>query len=98
MHILFEKHGCQLTCISHPDPKGKLPSWLINRVTKVIGSKMIKKLHKACLNYPIWKANNEPEWKPWLYPEQRANTPRINLDEFIAIFLAISHFQKKYLF
>ncbi|VDM48251.1 unnamed protein product [Toxocara canis] len=73
--------GCQVTYATHSDPKGKLPAWLINRLTRVIGPKMIKKLHKACLKYPAWKAANQPTWKPWIYPEQQLSTTRINMAE-----------------
>lgn len=31
---------------------------------------MVKRLHKACLNYPKWKNLHQPHQKPWLYPEQ----------------------------
>lgn len=49
---------------------GKLPVWLINRVTKVVAPKALKKLHKACLNYPAWKNKHDAQWKPWIYPHQ----------------------------
>ena len=31
---------------------------------------VITKLHKACLAYNAWKAENKPDYKPWLFPEQ----------------------------
>ncbi|VDK52563.1 unnamed protein product [Anisakis simplex] len=73
--------GCELTYITHSDPKGKLPAWLINRLTRVIGPKMMKKLHKASLNYPEWKSANRPSWKPWIYPEQQMNMERIKMSD-----------------
>uniref|UniRef100_A0A915ARU5 START domain-containing protein 10 n=1 Tax=Parascaris univalens TaxID=6257 RepID=A0A915ARU5_PARUN len=73
--------GCHLMYATHSDPKGKLPAWLINRLTRVIGPRMLKKLHKACLKYPAWKASNQPTWKPWIYPEQQASSVRINLSD-----------------
>uniref|UniRef100_A0A914S478 START domain-containing protein n=1 Tax=Parascaris equorum TaxID=6256 RepID=A0A914S478_PAREQ len=62
--------------IREADVGCKLPAWLINRLTRVIGPRMLKKLHKACLKYPAWKASNQPAWKPWIYPEQQASTIR----------------------
>lgn len=74
-------NGCQITFVTHSDPKGKLPAWLTNRLTKVVGPRVIKKLHKACINYPKWKSQNQPHYKPWLYPEQQINLERINLSD-----------------
>lgn len=54
---------------------GKVPTWLTNRLTKVIGPKFIKRVHKACLNYENWKQKNQPNWKPWIYPEQQVYLP-----------------------
>lgn len=31
---------------------------------------MLKKLHKACVQYPAWKQQHNVNTKPWLYPEQ----------------------------
>ncbi|KAL3085227.1 hypothetical protein niasHS_010296 [Heterodera schachtii] len=47
--------GCQFTYVTLADPKGKLPNWLTNHVTKIIAPKLVKKLHKACLGYAAWK-------------------------------------------
>jgi len=41
--------------------------------------RLVKRLHKACLEYPGWKAKHSPELKYWVYPEQMANSPRIDL-------------------
>jgi len=73
--------SCQVTYVTHSDPKGKLPVWLINRVTKVVAPKALKKLHKACLNYPSWKNKHDAQWKPWIHPHQLQNMPRINLSQ-----------------
>uniref|UniRef100_A0A1I7W586 START domain-containing protein n=1 Tax=Loa loa TaxID=7209 RepID=A0A1I7W586_LOALO len=75
------QNGCEVTYINHSDPKGKIPPWLTNHLTKVIGPKFIKKIHKACLKYEHWKQDNCPNWKPWIYPEQQMNFMRINLSE-----------------
>lgn len=31
---------------------------------------VMKSMHKAGQNYLAWKAQNSPEYKPWLYPIQ----------------------------
>ncbi|CAI5445479.1 unnamed protein product [Caenorhabditis angaria] len=76
-----EKGGCEVIYICHSDPKGKLPTWLVNRVTKVVGPKIIKKLHKACQSYPDWKQKHHPEWKPWINVEQQIDSPRVDLSK-----------------
>uniref|UniRef100_A0A8R1DPY4 START domain-containing protein 10 n=1 Tax=Caenorhabditis japonica TaxID=281687 RepID=A0A8R1DPY4_CAEJA len=74
-----KESGCEVIYISHSDPKGKLPTWLVNRVTKVVAPKVIKKLHKACIGYAVWKEKHHPSWKPWSVPEQQMDFPRVDL-------------------
>ena len=62
--------SCQITYVTHSDPRGKLPSWLINKLTTIVTPKMMRRLHKACLNYPAWKARHDPDWRPWSRPDQ----------------------------
>lgn len=79
-YLIKEKEqGCEVIYISHSDPKGKLPTWLVNRVTKVVAPKVVKKLHKACLGYPEWKEKHHPTWKPWSIPEQQMDLARVDL-------------------
>ncbi|CAO4369576.1 unnamed protein product [Caenorhabditis nigoni] len=81
-YLIKEKgEGCEVTYISHSDPKGKLPTWLVNRVTKVVAPKVIKKLHKACLGYTEWKEKHHPTWKPWSVPEQQMDLVRVDLQK-----------------
>lgn len=41
---------------------------------------MVKKLHKASVAYPNWKLLNNPNYKPWHFPEQIAS-PRIRIED-----------------
>lgn len=72
-------NGCWLGYVTHSNPKGKLPSWVINRLASGYAPRLIKRLHKACLEYPEWKSKHSPGMKYWINPEQIANTPKIQL-------------------
>jgi len=61
--------SCKFLYVTHSDPNGNLPAWLINTGTKALIPKFIKKMHKACLKYEKWKAKHNPENKPWVNPE-----------------------------
>ncbi|CAD5215256.1 unnamed protein product [Bursaphelenchus okinawaensis] len=81
---VIDDNSCEVTYLTHSDPKGKLPSWLINHITKIIAPKVLKKLHKACVNYESWKRHNKPLQKPWRYPEQLEAAPRADLAKCMA--------------
>ncbi|KAL1462873.1 hypothetical protein WDU94_014677, partial [Cyamophila willieti] len=72
--------GSWLGYVSWCDPQGNLPPWLVNKVTNIFGPKMIKNLLKASRNYFEWKCNNNPHFKPWVYPEQ-LQSPRISVEQ-----------------
>ncbi|KAG5315164.1 STA10 protein, partial [Acromyrmex insinuator] len=74
--------GSELGYVSHTDPHGKLPVWLVNKVTQIFAPKMVKRLHKASVGYPSWKILNNPNYKPWHYPEQ-IMAPRIRIEECV---------------
>lgn len=57
--------GCSLTYLTQNDPKGWIPSWLTNWVTKTFAPKILTKLEKACQEYTAWKDKHNPEKKPW---------------------------------
>ncbi|CAH1802687.1 unnamed protein product [Owenia fusiformis] len=72
--------SCEFNYVTQADPKGKLPKWLVNRATHIVAPKTVKLVQKACKGYDSWKAKNNPNQKPWIYPEQ-IKVPRINLED-----------------
>nr|CAD7572802.1 unnamed protein product [Timema californicum] len=74
--------GCELGYVSQTDPQGTLPPWIVNRITQIFAPKMVKKLLKASRGYPQWKQDNNPNWKPWHYPEQ-ITAPRITVHDCV---------------
>ncbi|XP_014606760.1 START domain-containing protein 10-like [Polistes fuscatus] len=74
--------GSELGYVSHTDPHGKIPVWLMNKVTQIFAPKMVKKLHKAALGYLDWKVQNNPNYKPWHFPEQ-ITAPRIQITDCV---------------
>nr|CAD7439128.1 unnamed protein product [Timema bartmani] len=74
--------GCELGYVSQTDPQGNLPPWIVNRITQIFAPKMVKKLLKASRGYPQWKQDNNPNWKPWHYPEQ-ITAPRITVHDCV---------------
>ncbi|XP_030252738.1 START domain containing 14 [Sparus aurata] len=63
-------NSCKFTYLSQADPKGSLPKVVVNAATKMLAPKVMRSVHKAGQNYPAWKAQNVPNHKPWLHPEQ----------------------------
>lgn len=68
--------GCILNYVAQCDPQGKLPPWLVNKVTHTLGPRMVKDLRKAALGYVGWKQGQSHFRKPWRYPED-ITVPRI---------------------
>lgn len=79
-----KKPGCQITYITQADPKGRLPTWVVNKATQYLAPKVITKLHDACLGYEDWKKNNKPTYKPWLHPEQ-SSLPLLAQGDIVAM-------------
>ncbi|KAL1491519.1 hypothetical protein ABEB36_012104 [Hypothenemus hampei] len=74
--------GCFLGYISQTDPKGKLPSWLVNKITQKFAPRVVKKLKRAAEGYEEWKfSQSNPMNKPWIYPELTLDSPRINVSD-----------------
>jgi StAR-related lipid transfer protein 10 len=58
--------GTDFTFVSQTDPKGWIPTWVVNSVTGKLAPRVAKMLHEVTQKYPEWKKDNKPEWKPWL--------------------------------
>eukprot|EP00092_Neocalanus_flemingeri_P005914 GFUD01006368.1.p1 GENE.GFUD01006368.1~~GFUD01006368.1.p1 ORF type:complete len:270 (-),score=76.08 GFUD01006368.1:152-961(-) len=74
--------GCSLGYVAHSDPGGQLPVWVTNKLSTILAPKMVKRLHKACMNYNNWKNLHNPNQKPWLYPEQ-ISSKRIEISDCV---------------
>ncbi|KAJ6655464.1 hypothetical protein lerEdw1_005165 [Lerista edwardsae] len=72
--------GCILYYLTQVDPRGSLPKWVVNKVSQYVAPKAMKKIYKAGLKYPDWKRKHDPNFKPWVYPEQNT-LPTITLAE-----------------
>ncbi|XP_019763057.1 START domain-containing protein 10 isoform X2 [Dendroctonus ponderosae] len=74
--------GCFLGYISQTDPKGKLPTWLVNKITQKFAPRVAKQLKRAAEGYEDWKAQQpDPKDKPWIYAE--FTFPRISVADCI---------------
>ena len=51
------RSSCTLGYVAHSDPGGQLPSWVTNKLSSILAPKMVKRIHKACLNYVAWKVS-----------------------------------------
>eukprot|EP01122_Echinamoeba_exundans_P016782 TRINITY_DN861_c0_g1_i1.p1 TRINITY_DN861_c0_g1~~TRINITY_DN861_c0_g1_i1.p1 ORF type:complete len:163 (+),score=57.49 TRINITY_DN861_c0_g1_i1:279-767(+) len=65
------KPGVQFIYYSQSDPKGWIPSWVMNTVGTKVAPQIIDTLHNVSLKYKDWKANNNPDHKPWLETEKK---------------------------
>lgn len=84
--------GSILGYISQTDPQGRLPTWLVNTVTQSLAPKLARKLEKAALAYPEWKAKSDnPNYMPWRWPDQ-INSERITVADVIINFSQILYF------
>ncbi|XP_076148645.1 START domain containing 14 [Alosa pseudoharengus] len=73
-------NSCLFTYLSQADPKGSLPKWVVNKASQVLAPKVLRCVHKAGQNYQEWKAQNSPNHKPWLHPEQ-SDLPMMDASE-----------------
>jgi len=61
-----EEGGCFVKYYTHNDPRGWLPTFAINLVSKNVAPSLLGQLHDNALKYPEWKKKNHSDWKPWL--------------------------------
>ncbi|KAL3269661.1 hypothetical protein HHI36_008722 [Cryptolaemus montrouzieri] len=62
--------GCFFGYVTQTDPRGKLPPWLVDKITKKFTPRIITKLKHAAEKYEHWKMGQKyPNFKPWIYPE-----------------------------
>nr|CAI5865147.1 unnamed protein product [Callosobruchus analis] len=72
--------------ISQTDPRGKLPPWLVNKVSQKFAPKVVDNLKKAANGYDKWKmAQPNPYFKPWVSPEQTLQSPRISTKDCVQV-------------
>jgi len=58
--------GSVFVYMTQSDPKGWIPSWLVNSLCTKFAPNFLKKLYQAARMYVEWKKNNDPDHKPWL--------------------------------
>lgn len=76
---LVRKHGesgCSLTYLTQTDPKGWLPTSVVNYVTTKFGPSMMGRMREAARAYPQWRAEQGEAWfMDWETPEAPWEVP-----------------------
>lgn len=62
--------SCIFIYLSQADPKGSIPNFVVNQASQILAPKVLKTVHKAGQDYPRWKKQNRPNYKPWLNPNE----------------------------
>lgn len=70
-----EEGGCTFIYYSQSDPRGWIPTWVINMLMTKLPPKILDKLHAVSLAYGAWKGAHEPESKPWLDTVEDGSAP-----------------------
>ncbi|XP_063922190.1 START domain-containing protein 10-like [Zophobas morio] len=82
--VRYHERGCFLGYISQTDPRGKLPIWLVNKITQKFAPKVVKQLKKAAEGYESWKVSQkDPLRKPWIYPELTLLSAKISTNDCV---------------
>ena len=50
---------------------------------------ILSRIHKACKNYDKWKTSHNPNFKPWIYPEQMT-LPRLDMSQIQPLAAGVS--------
>jgi len=58
--------GSRFIYYSQSDPKGWIPTWVINSLLTSFAPKAVDTMHEAALGYKPWKSEHNPDQKPWL--------------------------------
>jgi len=61
-----EVTGTRISYMTHNDWNGLIPSFIVNMVMKNMIPSVLNQLKKAAQEYPKWKAEHNPDVKPWL--------------------------------
>jgi hypothetical protein len=64
-YIAKKPAGCYFVYYTQSNPNGWIPGFVINNIMSTFAPKMVEKLYQAALDYPAWKAKNNPDQKPW---------------------------------
>ncbi|VDL18036.1 unnamed protein product [Hymenolepis diminuta] len=70
--------SCEFIYITHSDPRGKIPTWVVNATVKTFAPLMTKRLYEAACGYSAWKATHNPDLKPWCNFAQLQAFPKLN--------------------
>nr|CDS30680.1 phosphatidylcholine transfer protein [Hymenolepis microstoma] len=70
--------SCEFTYITHSDPRGKIPTWVVNTTVKTFAPLMTKRLYEAACGYATWKASHNPDFKPWCNFSQLQTFPKLD--------------------
>lgn len=71
---LGQGNGCEFIYYSQSDPRGWIPTWVINMLMTKLPPKLLDKLHKVSIAYPGWKSEHKPDHKPWLNGDSSTGT------------------------
>lgn len=69
-----------MSFVSQTDPQGLIPAWIVNKCTQIFAPRFVKQLERAAFAYRGWKTQNNPDFLPWINPEQTIS-PKITISD-----------------